>query len=70
MPSTQQKKLVSQPTISLTEIVELQTENATLKAKVEELTAENESLKKQLHDLTDPGKKADAAAFRKARGYE
>ena len=70
MPTTKTKKPASQPTISLTEIVELQTENATLKAKVQELTAENESLKKQLHDLADPAKQAGIKDFRKSMGYE
>ena len=70
MPTTKKKNLASQPTISLTEILELQAKNTALEAKVEELTAENESLKKQLHDLTDPAKQADAKAYRKKMGYE
>ena len=69
MPTTKLKEPQLQLTISLAEVVQLQTENATLKKKVAELEAENDALKKQVHDLTDPGKKADAAAFKQSRGY-
>ena len=67
MPTTKTKQPQLQLTISLAEITQLQSENATLKKQVAELQSENDTLKKQVHDLTDPKKKADAVAFRRAR---
>ena len=56
MPSTKAKKPVLQLTISLTEVTQLQTENAALKKQVAELQAENEALKVQVKNLTKPKK--------------
>jgi cell division protein FtsB len=68
MPTAKIKEPVLQLTISLAEVVQLQTENAALKKQVGELQAQNKLLEKQLHDLTDPVKKASAAAFKNRRG--
>ena len=70
MPTTKTKEPQLQLTISLADVVQLQTENATLKKKVGEPEAERDALKQQVQDLTDPAKKASAAAFKKARGYK
>ena len=68
MPSTKTKEPVLQLTISLSEVVQLQTENAALKLKVSELEEENATLKEQLDDRANSAKDAEAKKFRKQRG--
>jgi cell division protein FtsB len=71
MPSSKPKESKQlHLTISLAEVVKLQTDNAALKKQVADLEAERDEIKRQLHALTDPAKQAAAAAFKKSRGYK
>lgn len=67
MPTTKTKQFELQGALTLAEIDVLRAEIADLKLENAKLTVDNESLKRQLHDLTDPGKMADAAAFKASR---
>ena len=67
MPSSKSKEPHLKLTISLREVVELQTENAALKKQVSELQEKCDLLEKQVRDFTEPEKKAEAAAFKTRR---
>jgi peptidoglycan hydrolase CwlO-like protein len=60
---------ITQITVSLAEIDALRGQVVDLKTHNTELQSQLKSLQKQLDDLTNPAKAADAAAYRRSRGF-